>query len=149
MGNLVLINKEGLVAKKFSCQTMLPPGYEMPEGYILSWEDQPVATGIWNESSNYRAPNIIHHGKATAHLRFLSPTVVIRIESTDIEDLFELRDVLTLFIGGKVIGEIKTPSENPPSFIAGLKGDCKRLKNYLSAAFTSAKQRFGMKLASL
>lgn len=149
MSSLVLINRDGSTERKLACSTTLPTGFELPEGHMLSWEEQPVATGIWEESTKYRAPEIIRHKKATACLRFLHPTVVIRIESPVADDLFELRDILILFIGGKVIGDVKMPIENTPSFIAGVAGDIKRLRIRISAILTSIKQRIGMKLASL
>jgi len=148
MANLVLIGKDGQIKAKLSCSASLPPDFKVPEGCILSWDDQPHRAEGWYKGDQNRGPEIIKHRSASAVLRNYHPTVHIRIESSDARDLFELIEIVWLHIGGTVI-PARWPAERDQSFIAGVQGDCRRLKDGIVSFFARVKQVIGMKLASL
>ncbi|MCX6767010.1 MAG: hypothetical protein NT170_04555 [Candidatus Moranbacteria bacterium] len=99
MSSLAVIGANG-AAIKVASRISLPEGFVLPKGSLLSWEDQPC----YKEGLNPPERRVIRYKRHTkAYLGNYKPTLSMRIESSSPKELFELVEILYLYIGEKSI----------------------------------------------
>lgn len=117
-------NKDGIITNIFSWKEWLPQA-----SHKLSLSDGGIRT--------------ITHRKATAYLRIGTVTghsnaVEISVTSPDYDDFLSIIDMVTEYVGGKVIS---MPKKDDQSMVLGIRNDMRRLKGYLMTRLHSLRQR--------
>jgi hypothetical protein len=117
MSSLVLLNRDGIVARKLQLVS-LPSDFIIPEGMMVSWKMELHASSS-DPLAGWRGPRepveaYFYLGNAQAQvcrngfkesesddhyrLRFASRTLIITVQGTSARDVMELRDRIMHFI---------------------------------------------------
>lgn len=132
MASLIVVTPDGTLSRKLSSTIMLPPGFILEPGRMLSFQEiLPVRpAGL---------PPIIElrFGRARARMKaditdIGKPAFLVDVASDNPEDLFKLISICLKKLGGETIAI--DPKPRTHSLILGLRDDFRRLVCFLRRA---------------
>ena len=134
MASMVLLNERCVKYVVLGSKISLPPGYEVPAGYLLSWEHH------FDRFQKKTQDSLIIHGKARI---FLEGGILgtVRIESPDAKDFLEAIELMIRYMGGKISTFDLLPTTN--SFVLGVANDATRLYQLVRGVFRLIRQKAG------
>lgn len=135
MASFVLINRDGKKERDLVCSRMLPKGFILSEGCMLSWEEHfgRGARGVEEFAFSL--------GKARARGTMYSDgSGCVRVESLNAEDLFSLIDFVYSHLNIKMTKVASSSDPDIPSIVSIIKADLRRLKARIAGLW----QRFSM-----
>jgi hypothetical protein len=141
MAALYLIGQDGQSYAHIELYVQLPKEFVVPKGSMLSLESY--------FSGRESKPKVMTFGKAKAFFNQHKEGVTVRIESPNADDLFKLRDLVVLHLGGEIIPLGPPADSQIPSIADIIKNEWRKIKNAFLAFITRLKQKLGMKIAVL
>ena len=126
MASMLLLDKQGRrVGDALSCITGAPSEMTLPAGYILSWSN------VFSlPEGEVLKMSLLHLGKARIWVEGESRIPVVRIESTDPQDMTSAIEHVIGLVGGNVQTVVPS-SPTDDSFTRGVGNDLRRLWAYL------------------